>query len=612
MSAKSSPLPPYPLRTVARITAMLIALACGDSTAPRPVPVKYAVSSSAPSAIVGNSLEIRAQLVDADDKPVAISGRTVTWSSRAVIPGIGLRAAGSFSAPTSTTNADGIATVTLTLGTVADALYQVTALDAQLPGVVGFTYVLSSAGPVAKYILSTSVIDPPAGADIVIYAQAADGYDNPTRTQGRLVTWSNTGSGGSFAQPATGTDVNGTAAVTFTTSTVAGTTHTISAKDPDGLMGTSHDITTQSQVSLASIAIGVGAISSCGIAFDGAAWCWGANDIGGLGNGTTVDRSLPGKVSGNLTMTSLTAGYLYACGVTTSGGVQCWGSNSNGQLGDNTTTSHSVPAPIASSLTFTSVAASSPLLAGSAHTCALATSGDAYCWGSNANGQLGEGSQTRATQPVKVAGGFLFASISAGGSHTCGVTTGGDAYCWGANGNGQLGDNSLADRTTPGAVAGGFKFTSVSAGGSRTCGIVVGGAAYCWGTDSTQHTIPTPVTGGLSFAAISVSGLHACGITTTSTAWCWGFNDTGALGKGDRNGSASPMAVAGGLLFKSIGAGGAIIQYDNFPHYHMYSHTCGVTTAGVAYCWGSNARGELGYGPTIGLSSTPLKVGGQP
>jgi len=181
------------------------------------------------------------------------------------------------------------------------------------------------------------------------------------------------------------------------------------------------------------------------------------------------------------------------------------------------------------------------------------------------------------------------------------------------------------------AVAGGFKFTSVSAGDSHSCGIVVGGAAYCWGDDTygqlgdgtlTAQKAPTLVIGGMSFVAISAGGFHTCGITTGSAAMCWGDNSTGELGDLNTNGSASPSQVAGGLLFKSISAGGVVVgvggggcgYYGCYDSYVIIEgHTCAVTTAGVTYCWGSNDRGELGYGPTAGgRSTTPFKVGGQP
>jgi alpha-tubulin suppressor-like RCC1 family protein len=713
----SSPVTPNGLRTVARIIAILIAFACNDSTDPLRG-AKYLVTASDSHPVAGTQLSLKAQLVDANDNPIAFAGRDVAWydastgdypshfnpdsletgadgsastmfspGARAgvehlisVLDGNGTRGfaavittvagppamytvrasndqpevgssvlisaqltdqngnasktagrivtwsqrpgtGGSFSSLTSTTNSDGVATVTYTLGTLGNWGFWIGATDDQ--HAAGATDLTSMAGPVETYSLSASVIDPPAGADILVYAQAADAHGNSALVAGRLLTWTKTGSGGSFALPATQTDTRGIATVTFTTSTVAASTYRISATDASGFSGTSPDITTQPQMSLASIAAGMGAFSSCGVASNGNPWCWGANDLGELGIGTTVDRSLPGRVSGNLTMNSLSAGYSHACGVTTSGVVQCWGGNAYGQLGDNTLASRSVPAPIVSSLTLTAVAA------GHAHTCALASGGDVYCWGSDGRGQLGDGNQgSNSTAPIKVAGGISFASVSAGGYHTCGITVGGDAYCWGSNANGQLGDSSLTDRSMPSRVAGGLKFTSISAGESHTCGVASGGKAYCWGDDRygqlgsgppiAQETTPTAVAGGLSFLALSAGGFHTCGIASDSRAWCWGDNSNSELGTSLPNDNASPSAVAGGLLFNAISAGGGPTgRYYNNPYNPtaypiIEAHTCGMTTGGVAYCWGSNARGELGYGPTNGAGYTPFKVGGQP
>jgi alpha-tubulin suppressor-like RCC1 family protein len=90
------------------------------------------------------------------------------------------------------------------------------------------------------------------------------------------------------------------------------------------------------------------------------------------------------------------------------------------------------------------------LAAGGAHTCGLTAAGAAYCWGSNSNGQLGNGTiggMNIAGAPVS--GGITFVSLSAGGAHTCGVTPDGAIYCWGANASGQLGDGTQADRGGP-------------------------------------------------------------------------------------------------------------------------------------------------------------------
>ena len=291
-------------------------------------------------------------------------------------------------------------------------------------------------GPGTMYTVTVSTTQPRVGAPVLVAAQLTDANRNASRTPGRVVTWSDGGAGGSFSSQTSTTQSDGTASVTFVPS-VAGITYAISALDGAGAGGASPELTTTTAtppVVLASTATGNSPLASCSIAADGTAWCWGANDSGMLGNGTSVDQSVPGPVSGNLRMTSLSAGADHACGVTTGGVVECWGTNANGELGDNTLTAHPVPAPIASALTFTSVAV------GDLHTCAVATGGDAYCWGYN-DGRLGSGTPATNTHvPVKVAGGLSFSSITAGGSHTCGITTSGDAYCWGFNSSGQLGE----------------------------------------------------------------------------------------------------------------------------------------------------------------------------
>jgi alpha-tubulin suppressor-like RCC1 family protein len=693
-------------RQFAWVVAILVASACGDSTSP-PTPTKYLLKASESSPIAGAQVLLKAQLLDAEDRPVASAGRTVTWIDGGTrgsfnpassvtledgsastllttstvagvahkitaVDGDGIKgiaadittvagpgtvytvtlstqqpsvntgvlitaqltdahnnvsktggrvvtwtstgSGGSFSSATSTTNADGIATVTFTVGPIAGTPYTVSAMDDKFASGTGVLQPM--AGAVAKYILSTSVIDPPAGAPIVIVAQAIDATGNPAEAQGQVITWTNTGSGGSFSSN-TSVVQFGSASVNFTTGGIAGTTYSISAKDAAGIGGTSGDITTQPHLALAMIARGLGATSTCGIASDGSPWCWGGNDGGALGNGTTVDRSLAGRVTGNLSITSLSEGYSHACGVTTSGIVQCWGDNQMGQLGDNTMSARSVPGPIASSLTFTSVTT------GHFHSCALSSAGDVYCWGSAANGRLGDGGQTSSgTKPVKVAGGFAFTSISSGGGHSCGVAASGAAYCWGLNASGELGDGSLVDRSIPVPVGGGVVFIAISAGESHTCGIAAGAAAYCWGDDkfgqlgfgtpTAVKMTPTLVAGGLSFATISAGAFHTCGITTNSAAWCWGDNSTGELG--NPTGGLTPTQVIGGLLFKSIGAGGTSYSTDAYyygPSISVVGHTCGLTMDGATYCWGSNSRGELGYGPGVTQVAVPLKVAGQ-
>src|SRR5439155_285909 len=159
--------------------------------------------------------------------------------------------------------------------------------------------------------------------------------------------------------------------------------------------------------------------------------------------------------------------------------------------------------------------------------------------------------------PAPVAGGVAFAALSAGnngaGGHICGVTTSGAAYCWGHNGNGQLGDGTTTDRLVPTPVAGGVTFAALSAGGQHTCGVTPSGAAYCWGFNgagglgdgtTTQRLVPTLVAGGVTFAALSAGEAHTCGVTTSGVVYCWGLNGNGQVGDGTTTNRLVPTAVA--------------------------------------------------------------------
>ena len=196
-----------------------------------------------------------------------------------------------------------------------------------------------------------------------------------------------------------------------------------------------------------------------------------AASAGGLSGATSVPFAV------TLTFTAVSAGTLYTCGVTTAGAAYCWGFNGSGQLGDGTATTQLSPVLVAGGVSFAAVSA------GDNHTCGVTAAGAAYCWGDNTSGQLGDGTTTNRLTPVLVAGGVSFAAADAGGSHTCGVTAAGAAYCWGQNFYGQLGDGTTTGRSSPGLVAGGVNFAAVSAGDVQTCGVTAAGAAYCWGNN---------------------------------------------------------------------------------------------------------------------------------
>jgi alpha-tubulin suppressor-like RCC1 family protein len=189
---------------------------------------------------------------------------------------------------------------------------------------------------------------------------------------------------------------------------------------------------------------------TCALAADGTAYCWGGNDNGELGDGTTTEKLTPVKVEApaGVRFVSLTS----RCGQAEDGTVYCWGFNSNGQLGDGTTTDRLTPTAVTmpAGVSFVSH------YRGGSHTCALDLAGNAYCWGSNNFGQLGDGSTAQRTLPTAVAAppGVSFVLLAAGSQFTCGLTPTDEAYCWGDNFNGQLGDGTTTEHRTPNRVAG--------------------------------------------------------------------------------------------------------------------------------------------------------------
>ncbi len=195
-----------------------------------------------------------------------------------------------------------------------------------------------------------------------------------------------------------------------------------------------------------------GNVYSCGIATGGAAWCWGRGKAGVLGNGVadTLAHPSPQAVSGGLSFTALSSGGLTACGLVGTA-AYCWGRNAAGEIGNGTTVRATTPAAVSGGLTFSTVAA------GAFISCGVASTGAAYCWGDNSVGEMGIGAAdlNAHTVPEAVSGGRTYRTISTGrGGETCAVTTGGVLYCWGGNMRGELGDGTTAERDAPVKVLG--------------------------------------------------------------------------------------------------------------------------------------------------------------
>ena len=153
------------------------------------------------------------------------------------------------------------------------------------------------------------------------------------------------------------------------------------------------------------------------------------------------------------------------------------------------------------------------------YSCAVATGGEAYCWGNNEHGQLGDGTTTDRYEPRVVTGDHSWASVNSGFYHTCGITTAGKAYCWGDNYAGKLGDGTSIDHYEPTLVSGGNTWASMGRPGSRhTCAVTTAGESYCWGYNfwgqlgdgtTTEQKVPKLVTGGHTWSSVDVSGSHS-------------------------------------------------------------------------------------------------------
>jgi alpha-tubulin suppressor-like RCC1 family protein len=359
----------------------------------------------------------------------------------------------------------------------------------------------------------------------------------------------------------------------------------------------------------AAAQLAAGYRTACTVNTAGAAFCWGDGTQGQLANGDPTMNPpvslgmlsvIPLPIPGRITFSQIAPSASHTCGLSTDGAAYCWGRNDAGELGEGHTEPQKVrPVAVSGGHKFITIAS------GSGYTCALDTGGAAWCWGENSAYNSSGTFVNLEMVPVVLSGGLTFSSLSAGSHHACGITTSGQTYCWGPNTSGELGDGSNIDRKTPTLVAGGIAFVQVSAGNRGTCALTASGTAYCWGENShgqlgdgttTSHATPTPVGGSLSFTSISLGDDHACAVQSSGAAYCWGDNTYGELGNGTTVSSLDPVEVSSASTISSVRAG--------------LSFSCGVSTSKVVYCWGKNDFGAVGDG-SAAHRNVPTKVEGQ-
>jgi alpha-tubulin suppressor-like RCC1 family protein len=358
---------------------------------------------------------------------------------------------------------------------------------------------------------------------------------------------------------------------------------------------------------------------SCLVAHDGTVRCAGENVKGQLGFGIAGVPSATRMQARDSTSDPITdavavgAGREHACAVRAGGAVWCWGANESGQLGNNLP----LPVPPAPPLPPRPAAVAvvksdgTPLTGivqvagGYDFTCARGATGDVWCWGQNAGGQLGDGMTTsRSTAAPVLEGGAPLTGaldLQVGGSMSC-VRKAGDAvWCWGRNGDGQFGDGTKTNHPSPIMLA---TTTSVALGLWHSCFLEADGTILCAGWngharlgigtgsgysdgDHTSKEKVLSVKGGAPFtgAKAVVAGGVTCALMQDSGVYCWGDNHYGQSGTGQGEAVPAKVRTADG---ESLTGVERLIA--------GYTHVCAIKTGGEVLCWGRNNDGDLGTG----------------
>jgi alpha-tubulin suppressor-like RCC1 family protein len=347
------------------------------------------------------------------------------------------------------------------------------------------------------------------------------------------------------------------------------------------------------------VAIASGLRHNCLLKVDGSVWCWGDNASGQLGNTTNAFETTPIRVEADLgpgqEATALSA-WLTTCALREDGAALCWGDNGSGQVDPIDIETPLGPRQAGFATDVTLVAN------GRAHTC-LGRSGGvvATCFGTNTAGQIT--GDDPGPGPVDIPAAFEFAEMAAGSDHTCGRTATGDVYCWGSNAQGQLGaDPAVVPISTTLRVVVVPPAPDLAVGRTHTC-VTAGSDVRCWGEngqgqlgDGTGVSSFDPSTTAALPAGLSVAKLigapdHTCALMGTGELYCWGSNANGQLRLPPDNMGADQLFT---LVPVEIDVEGAVIADVTGG----VTHSCILTERGRVLCWGANGVGQIGDGTT--------------
>jgi alpha-tubulin suppressor-like RCC1 family protein len=366
-----------------------------------------------------------------------------------------------------------------------------------------------------------------------------------------------------------------------------------------GVTGSGGALGTGGAASSPNYAVASGEAHTCSIGA-GLLYCWGANALSALGGAVGAVASSPQHVLGPGTtggFIEVTAGVKYGCALHSNGGVWCWGNNAEGELGTSDVGTRATPNPVTLS------EAARLISAPSGTTCAVLVDGTLWCWGLNTEGQCGQNDPmpwTNALRPLKVPSTAAWMSVGAGQGHVCGIQQPGTLWCWGRNTTGGLGLGTIVPNQirTPTRVGAAADWTAITSGQLQSCGIRNPGTLWCWGDnsagqlgqpDTAERDAPTQVGSADDWTSVSINAFHTCGIRKPGTLWCWGRNVEGQLGVGDYSPRTTVVQAGTRTDWLEVSTG--------------RFHTCARRADNTIWCTGDNPSGQLGTGNTTRSAS---------
>jgi alpha-tubulin suppressor-like RCC1 family protein len=331
-------------------------------------------------------------------------------------------------------------------------------------------------------------------------------------------------------------------------------------------------------------------------------YAWGQNNVGQVGDLTTVNRSSPVNIGSGSNWSSVagTKGTM-AFALKSNGTLWSWGYNPNGQLGQNDRVDRSSPVQVGADTNWSTAAG------GDYHATFIKTTGTLWLCGRNNYGQLGQNDLVYRSSPTQVGSLTTWSKSTAGQNNTVAIKTDGTLWSWGYNGYGELGQNNRIYRSSPVQVGALTTWSQVAAGGLHVIATQTDGSLWSWGLNNSgqlgqniaytvNRSSPVQIGALTTWLNVSCGYYHSIATKTDGTLWAWGYNNYGQLGDGTVISRSSPVQI------------GALTTWSKFSG--GYNFTSTIKTDGTLWSWGRNNNGQLGQNIATTVSrSSPVQVG---